>query len=231
MKVLGLIPARGGSKGIPRKNLRVIAGRPLIAWTIKAAVEARVLDRIVVSTEDDEIEAVARSLGADIPFTRPDNLASDEAPMLDVVVHVLLELMKASYRPDLVMILQPTAPLRRPQHIRKAIALLGEADSVCSVVEIPRELSPHYVMRINESGYLCHFLPEGATFTRRQDVPVAYRRDGTVYLVRSSTILEQRSLYGGSCVPLVLESTESLTIDDPADLLEAEKRLSGESWA
>ncbi len=225
MKILGLIPARAGSKGIPQKNLREVAGRPLLSWAIKSATDSQLLDRIVVSTEDDLIADRAVSMGAEVPFRRPVQLAADTTPMLDVVLHALDELANQSYVPDAIAVLQPTSPLRRPQHIRTAIELLQDSDAVCSVIQLRRELSPYAVMRLDSRGYLRFFIPEGINYARRQDLPLAYRRDGTIYLTRRSVVVEKRSLYGDSCIPLVLEEAESVTVDEPEDLIKADQRL------
>lgn len=225
MKIVGLIPARGGSKGIPGKNLRLLAGKPLIQWTVESAVEAGALDRLILSTDDDRIAETARALGVEVPFRRPANLATDDAAMIDVVVHALEELAVRSYHPDAVAVLQPTSPLRTSRHIRMATEALDGFDSVCSVVPVPKQLSPHYLMRIGERGYLEHFLKEGASYTRRQDVPTAYSREGTIYLVRREIPLQVGNLYGSRCLPLLIEPHESLSIDEPQDWREAERRL------
>lgn len=224
MKILGVIPARGGSKGVPRKNIRLLCGKPLVQWTIECALASNLINRLIVTSDDEDVIAVARRSGVDVPFTRPKELATDESPMLDVIRHALTELAP-EYVPDAIVILQPTSPLRRPEHIAAAVDALEDADSVCSVVALPKEVSPHFVMRIGEDGYLRHFLEDGARYTRRQDVPSAYRRDGTIYLVRHDTVQRDGSLYGNKCVPLFLETEASLSIDDEADWDEAERRL------
>jgi N-acylneuraminate cytidylyltransferase len=226
VKVLGLVPARAGSKGVPGKNAKPLLGKPLLQWTVEAAVESGVLDRVVISTEDEGLAALAVEAGAEAPFLRPGTLADDRTPMIDVVLDALSRLDATGYRPDAVALLQPTSPLRRAQHVRAAVgALTEDADSVCTVVPVPLELSPHYVMRLDRDGRLQHFLDDGAQYTRRQDVPRAYRRDGTVYLTRRSVLIDQRSFYGTACVPLVLPPAESVTIDTPEDWAEAERRL------
>ena len=224
--VLGLIPARGGSKGIPGKNIRLLAGRPLLAYAVDAARASGVVDRVVLSTDAEEIAAVGREHGAEVPFLRPPELAGDAAAMLPVIEHAIATLEQSGWSPEIVLLLQPTSPLRTGAHLAAAVALLRAtgADSVVSVVEVPRHLSPDYVMRI-ERGGLVPFLPEGAALTRRQDARLAYARDGTVYACWRRTLVEQGSLYGRDCRPLVVEAAESLTIDTPADWAEAERRL------
>lgn len=226
MRLLGLVPARAGSKGVPGKNAKPLLGKPLLQWTVEAAVAADVLDRVVISTEDEALAALAVDAGAEAPFLRPASLAGDKTPMIDVVLDALSRLDALGYRPDAVALLQPTSPMRRPEHVRAAVdALSTDADSVCTVVQVPLELSPHYVMRLDSRGHLTHFLDDGAQYTRRQDVPRAYRRDGTVYLTRRRVLTEERSFYGSACVPLVLSAADSVTIDTPEDWAEAERRL------
>lgn len=224
--VLGLIPARGGSKGVPRKNVRPLAGRPLIAYTADAARASGVIDRVVLSTDDEEIAAVGRTTGVEVPFMRPTTISADDTPMLAVIEHAVGALTANGWTPDIIVLLQPTSPLRRPEHIRLAVTTLRDsgADSVVTVVELPRHLSPDYVMRIDD-GRLVPFLPEGATVTRRQDARPAYSRDGTVYAFRRSTLERFGSIYGADSRALVLDPRESLSIDSPADWEAAERIL------
>jgi CMP-N-acetylneuraminic acid synthetase len=224
--VLGLVPARGGSKGVPGKNIRPLAGRPLIEYTARAARLSGVLDRVVLSTDAAEIADAGRAAGLEVPFTRPSALAADDTPMLDVVRHALDALAKAGWTPDVIVLLQPTSPLRRPEHVREAVSMLGssDADSVVSVVELPRHLSPDYVMRI-EGGMLHPFLAEGARVMRRQDARPAYSRDGTVYAFHRATIERFGNIYGEKCRPLIVDAADSLSIDVPADWDKAERIL------
>jgi len=225
VKVLGLIPARGGSKGIPGKNIRLLCGKPLIQYAYEGAVASGALDRVILSTDDEDIAAVARGFGLEVPFLRPATFADDKSPMIDVAIHALNALRESGYAPDALLLLQPTSPLRRAEHIREAVRLLDGHDAVCSVVPLPQDLCPHYVMKIRPAGYLDYFLPDGARYTRRQDVPLAYRRDGTIFLTRVEVILEQRSFYGQRCVPLLLRPEESHNIDNADEWAEAERLL------
>lgn len=224
--VLGIVPARGGSKGVPGKNIRPLAGRPLLEYTAQAARESGVLDRIVLSTESTEIADAGRRAGLEVPFMRPAALAQDDTPMLAVLQHAIDALAADGSRPEIVVLLQPTSPLRRPEHVREAVRLLREtgADSVVTVVELPRHLSPDYVMRI-ENGVLRPFLPEGAAVTRRQDARPAYSRDGTVYAFRRATLERFGNIYGDDCRPLLVQAADSLSIDSPADWTAAERIL------
>jgi CMP-N,N'-diacetyllegionaminic acid synthase len=226
IRVLGLVPARSGSKGIVGKNLRTLAGRPLLAYTFDAARESQRIDRLVLSTDSEEIAEAGRELGAEVPFLRPPELAADETPMLPVVQHAVAQLESAGWSPDVVIILQPTSPLRRGQRIRDALDLLQSTgcSSVVTVVPIPAHFSPDYAMRIADDR-LVTYLPEGEGIGRRQDAAAAYSRDGTVYAVRRDTVMEEQTLYGSDCRPLVLNPSESVNLDTPEDWDEAERRL------
>jgi len=224
--VLGLVPARGGSKGVPGKNVRPLAGHTLLEYTARAASESGVLDRIILSTDSPEIAEAGRRAGLEVPFMRPAALAADDTPMVRVIEHALTEMSGQRWSPEIVVLLQPTSPLRRPDHIRDAVRMLREtgADSVVTVVEVPRHLSPDYVMRI-EGDRLKPFLPDGSRVTRRQDARPAYSRDGTVYAFRRSTIDRTGGIYGEDCRPLLIDACDSLSIDSPADWDEAERLL------
>jgi CMP-N,N'-diacetyllegionaminic acid synthase len=224
--VLALVPARGGSKGVPDKNVRSIAGRTLLDYVAAAARESGVVDRIVLTTDSEAVAEKGRVAGLEVPFLRPPRLAQDDTPMLPVLQHALDEIAAAGWVPDIVVLLQPTSPLRRPGHITAAVDLLRStgADAVVTVVELPRHLSPDYVMRI-DGGRLVPFLSEGARIARRQDARPAYVRDGTVYAFRPDAIDRYGSFYGEDCRPLLVDPADSLSIDTPADWAAAEARL------
>lgn len=229
LKVLALIPARGGSKGIPGKNIKPLAGKPLIAYTVEAARASGVVDRLLLSTDSEEIAALGRSLGIEVPFLRPPELAADDTAMIDVIRHLLAWLAETGDQPDAIVQLQPTAPLRRPEQIAEAVRLLEAegCDSVVSVVPLPLHFCPDYVMRI-EAGRLVSFLPEGERASRRQDVRPAYSRDGTVYAFRRETVERTGSIYGEDCRALVIDPALSINLDTPADWAAAERALSQE---
>jgi len=230
MRILAVVPARGQSRRVPGKNIRPLAGRTLLDYTAHAAHDSGVLDRVVLSTDADEIADAGRRVGLEAPFLRPASLAADDTPMFPVITHALATLGADGWRPDIVVLLQPTSPLRRPEHIRTAVAMLREtnADSVVSVIELPRHLSPDYVMKI-EDGVLKPFLPEGSRVGRRQDARAAYSRDGTVYACWRRTIERFDSIYGDDCRPLIIDAAHSLSIDSPADWDAAERMLAARS--
>jgi CMP-N,N'-diacetyllegionaminic acid synthase len=228
MLVLGIVPARSGSKGVPGKNVRPLAGHTLLEYTARAARDSGVLDRVILSTDSPEIADAGRRAGLEVPFMRPAALAGDDTPMLPVVQQALESLARGGWSPEMIVLLQPTSPLRRPDHIRDAVTTLRatKADSVVTVVEIPRHLSPDYVMRIDE-GRLQPFVPDGARVTRRQDARPAYSRDGTVYAFWRATLERFGGIYGDDCRPLLIDARESLSIDSPADWDAAERLLAG----
>jgi CMP-N-acetylneuraminic acid synthetase len=227
--ILGLVPARGGSKGVPDKNIRPLAGRTLLDYAAAAARESGVIDRLIVSTDSEAVAVAARLAGLEVPFLRPPDLGRDETPMLPVIEHAIGELDRTGWHAEIIVLLQPTSPLRTPFHIRASVQLLREsnADSVVSVVELPKHFSPDYVMRIDE-GKLVSFLPDGMRVTRRQDARPAFVRDGTAYTFWTRTVREQHSIYGRDCRPLVVPAGESMTIDTWDDWREAERRLAAD---
>jgi CMP-N-acetylneuraminic acid synthetase len=214
MEIVGLIPARGGSKGIPRKNLAPLAGRPLIVWTIEAARASRTLTRVVVSTDDGEIAAVARDQGVEV-LDRPAELAEDETPMLDVIRHALGQLGSV----DVLVVLQPTSPLRRPDHIDQALLVLLEderRDVVVSVVEVPHRFRPGKLMARDGA----RLVPLGEEPLHRQG-PSLYARNGPAVLALRPDRLGD-DLYGGDVRPYVMDARDSVDVDEAFDLRLAE---------
>ncbi len=223
MNVLGLIPARGGSKGIPRKNIAQLGGRPLIAWTIDAALRAKGLGRVVVSTDDDEIAEVAAKAGAEVPFRRPKELAADSSEALPVIRHALEQTDALGWRADAVVYLQPTSPLRGAEPIMRAIELLrsGECDTAVSVVRVPHNMTPESLMR--ETSGLLEFMasPEARRF-RRQDKALLYARNGPAVLASTRAVIERGELYGARIKAIEMGAIESHDIDEPLDIEIAE---------
>lgn len=220
--MLGLIPARGGSKAIAGKNLAQVAGRSLLAWTVEAALGSSRLTRVVVSTDDEQIAHEARRLGAEVPFLRPATLATDETPMLDVVLHACREIPC-----DAVVVLQPTSPLRRASHIDEALELFdeGDADCVVSVTAVPHRFSPGSLMELRE-GRLAALDSGGAT--RRQDKAPLYARNGpAVLVVRPDAAEREGTLYPAGARPFLMAERDSVDVDAPFDLEVADALLRG----
>lgn len=218
-EVLGLITARGGSKGIPRKNLAPLAGKPLLAWTVEAALASRAVGRLVLSTDDEEIARVGADLGAETPFLRPAHLAGDASPHDQVVLHAVQWLEEnQGYAPDFVLLLQPTSPLRAARDIDDAleIALKTGADGVMGVTEAKHH--PNKVWALDEDGRLEPFIPRPEGYLRRQSLRPAYAENGAVYLLRRSALLRERNLFLDRMAALVMPPERSLDVDTPWDL-------------
>jgi CMP-N,N'-diacetyllegionaminic acid synthase len=215
MEVVGLIPARGGSKGIPRKNLAPLAGKPLLAHTTDAALASSELQRTMVSTDSEEIARAAERLGADV-LHRPQHLARDDTPMRDVVLHALDALPGC----EVLVVLQPTSPLRRAEHVDDAVRLLRQtgADSVVSVVEVPHRYAPESLMELVD-GSLVTVAP--GAHTRRQEKPVLYARNGPAVLALHAARIGA-DLYGADCRPYPMHQRDSVDVDEAFDLELAE---------
>jgi CMP-N-acetylneuraminic acid synthetase len=225
-RVLGIVPARGGSKGVPAKNRRLLNGRPLIEYTAAAALGATTLARVVLSTDDEEIAAVGQRCGLDVPFMRPAALATDATPTLPVVEHALAMLEAAGDRFDAVCILQPTTPLRRSVVIDRCVEQLwtSNADAVVTVVPVPVECNPHWVYFRSDDGCMRLSTGEAVPIPRRQDLPPAYRREGSVYVTRRS-VVERGTLFGDRLVGCPVNPAECVDINTEDDWQRAEEML------
>ena len=222
MTVLGIVPARGGSKGLKNKNLRALGGQSLLARTAEAVRSSRSLTRTVLSTDDPAIAEAGRALGFDVPFMRPAELAADETPMLPVLQHAVQTLARGGFQADVVVLLQPTSPFRRAEHIDAAVDLLATsgADSVVSVVEVPHQFSPVSVLTLADGRVQPY--ASGPLVTRRQDKPRVYARNGPAVLAVRVSVLERGQLYGDDCRPLIMTPADSVDIDDQHDFEYAE---------
>lgn len=227
MKVLGIIPARGGSKGVPRKNIRLLCGKPLLAYTAESALQAKKLTRVVLSTEDDEIAEIGKQCGLDVPFLRPANLAQDTTPTLPVIQHAVEFLKMEGSEFDAICLLQPTNPLRRAEDIDNCIELLenSKADSVVSVLPVPAEYNPKWVYWKNADGKLSLSTGETEPIPRRQDLPTAFHRDGSIYITRRNVLVEKSNLYGNDIQGYVMNPKYSANIDTMNDWFEVEALL------
>jgi CMP-N-acetylneuraminic acid synthetase len=223
--ILALIPARGGSKGIPGKNIRPLLGKPLIAWVIESALKSEFVQRIIVSTEDDEIASVARNHGADVPFRRPKALAGDDSPTIDTVLHALLWLQEnEGERPDYVLLLQATSPLLLTEDIDGCIEIMAEhEDEIDAVVSIKQvEEHPLWMSTRDERGFLKPFDASGNEITRRQDLPPLYILNGALYLCKSQIIKEKRTFTPDRTFGYVMPGERSVDIDNEMDFIFAE---------
>lgn len=221
-RVLAVIPARGGSKGVTRKNIRMVAGRPLIAWTIDAAKRSRLLDRIVLSSEDREIIGVAEQWGCEAPFVRPAELARDETPGIEPVLHAIAALPEQY---DYVVLLQPTSPLRTAEDIDRCLerCLSRKAPACVSVTEPDK--SPYWMYTLDGDGLLHPLLNVDAERRRRQDLPKVYALNGAVYAADRQWLLRTRSFVTAETAAYEMPKDRSLDIDTEIDLLFAEMRL------
>jgi YrbI family 3-deoxy-D-manno-octulosonate 8-phosphate phosphatase len=228
MEILALIPARGGSKSIPRKNIKPLAGYPLLAYSIAAALQSRLVTRTIVSTDDEEIDRIAQSFGAEAPFLRPSKYALDNTPDFPVFTHALGWLKEnESYQPDIVVQLRPTSPLRPPGCVDQAVQTLmdhPEADSVRGV--IPSGQNPYKMWRINDQGRMSPLLSipgiKEPFNTPRQELPQTYWQTGHIDAIRISTILEKSSLNGEIIYPLLIDPRYAVDIDTQRDWQRAE---------
>lgn len=220
-RVLGIIPARGGSKGVPGKNVRVVGNKPLIVWTIEAALAASHVDRVIVSSDDDAIIAVARSAGADVPFRRPGHLATDSASSIDVILHALDEL--PGY--DLVVLLQPTSPLRVAADIDGAIESCVRAGAPACVSVSEAEQSPYWMFQLEAGNRLRPLLGEIHTASRRQELPQVYMLNGAIYVADCGWLRQTRAFLTLDTIAYLMPCDRSVDIDTPADLAAAEAAL------
>ena len=214
MKALALVNARGGSKGVPRKNARPLLGKPLIAWSIEAGLAAERVTSLVVSTDDPEIAGVARRHGARVPFMRPVELATDEALQIDTIRHAVGFLESRGELYDVVLILQPTAPLRQPEDVDGALALLetSGADSVISVCDVGSR-HPLLCYRAGADGTLSPLLPSDPRGVQRQGFDPVLCRNGAIYAMRRDVVMEDNRLFGARTVGYLMPEERSFNID------------------
>lgn len=228
MNILGFIPARGGSKGIPRKNIIDLAGKPLIDYTYEAAEKSKYLTRIVLSTDSAEIAQTTVNHNRIEAIRRPDVLAQDNTTTADVIHYLLQQLKEEDYTPDYIVILQPTSPLRSAEDIDNCLQILlenAEIDSVVSVRAVPHNFIPEKLMKL-ESGLLYPIRNNMKEYTTRQSLPNYYARNGAaIYAFKTSVFLQTNSYYGTKCYPYIMEEERSVDIDTKYDLWLAEMIL------
>jgi N-acylneuraminate cytidylyltransferase/CMP-N,N'-diacetyllegionaminic acid synthase len=228
-KVLAIIPARGGSKGLPQKNILPLLGKPLIAWTIEQALESKYLDEVVVSTDDEEIAKISKKYGAEVPFMRPKELATDKAKGIKVVFHALKWLEEHNEYYDLLILLQPTSPFRTAKDINQAIELLfiKNAKAIVSVCET--EHHPYWANMLPSDGCMKDFLRPEAANKNRQDLPIFYRLNGAIYLAYYSYLKMQKGFLGDKTYAYIMPRKSSIDIDDEFDFKFAEFVMSNYS--
>lgn len=214
--VLAIIPARGGSRGIPRKNIRNLAGKPLIAWTIEEARKSKYIDRLILSSEDEEIISIAREWECEVPFVRPAELSQDTTPGIDPVIHAIGALPE-NY--DYIVQLQPTSPLRTAEDIDACIekCINYRAPACISVCKAPH--SPYWMYTIDQNDRMKPCLPEQNRAVRRQDLPVVYQLNGAVYVARVEYLLERKTFMGENTIVSIMPEERSIDIDNRLDLL------------
>ncbi|WP_159947782.1 acylneuraminate cytidylyltransferase family protein [Polaribacter septentrionalilitoris] len=227
MRILGIIPARGGSKGVPRKNIKILGNKTLLQYTSDVALETSFIDTLVLSSDDDEIIEVAKGLGIEVPFKRPKNLAIDSSPTLPVIQHTLEYYKSIGQEFDAVCLLQVTSPFRTISFLNNAIQKFINSctDSLVSVQEVPHEYNPHWVFEETSNGNLKIATGEKKIISRRQELPKAYHRDGSVYLTKTKVVLEQNSLYGNSITYIESPKEWYVNIDTMEDWRKAEEKL------
>lgn len=219
-KIIAIIPARGGSKGIPQKNIKLLGGKPLIFYTIEAALKSKYLDRVIISTDSKEIARIAKSYGANVPFLRPKEYARDNSPDSEVIEHVVDWFKKRGKNFDIVVWLEPTSPLRKPDDIDKAIEIFiknfNKADSLVSVGEVHTE-SPFITKKI-ERGYVKPLVRINKNIHQRQQLPKAYFPYGVIYLSKTTTYQRYKTFYQKRTIPYFIERWQNYEIDDIYDL-------------
>lgn len=219
-KIICIIPARGGSKGVLKKNIKLIKGEPLISYTIKSAIQSKMLDKIIVSTEDEEIASISKHYGAEI-INRPEKLSEDATPTEPVIIHAVSVLESEGYKPDIVVTLQPTSPLRNANQIDEAICKIfsEDGDSVISLKEVREH--PYKMKRI-ERGRVVPFLSLNLKSNRRQDMPVLYKENGAIYVTKYKLLTEKQRIIGKEAIPYIMCEKTSLDIDTELDFQIAE---------
>jgi len=223
---LGLVIARGGSRGLPGKNVALLQGRPLIAWTVAAARGARRLARVVASSDDAAIMAAAAAAGAQVPFTRPAALAGDVSSTVDVALHALDWLAdREGYRPDVVAVLPATAPLRTAAHVDGALGALAADPAAEAVVAVTEAAYPPWWMLEMRQARLHWLFPEGARADHRQQLPPAWQPNGSIYAIRVEALRAQRTFYPRQTLPYAMPREASVNVDAALDLALAELLL------
>lgn len=219
--VLGIITARSGSKRLPQKNIKLLKGKPLIAWTIEAGLTSKCIDRLILSTDDPEVAKIALEYGCDVPFLRPPELATDEASSIDVVRHALAQVLGFTH----IILLQPTSPLRRAPHIDEAFQLMC-ANNSSSCVSMRKTMeSPYWMYTIREDGFI-DSVTSNLTNIRKQELPTTYIPNGAIFISRKDSFLCKNTFYGENTTPYLMSFEDSVDIDTIEDFKLAESLIS-----
>jgi CMP-N,N'-diacetyllegionaminic acid synthase len=220
LNTIAIIPARGGSKGLPNKNILSFCEKPLISYTIEAAINSKYIDKVIVSTDCPKIAEVSKQYGADVPFLRPQELATDDAKTIDVLKHAVQFLEEQHYNFYHIVLLQPTSPLRNEKHIDESFDLYLKNKHI-PVVSVCKANTHPYIMRTIEDGYLKPFLQTDNLFHRRQEFPDVYELNGAIYITHKEYI-KKGLLYEESVLPYIMDKEYSVDIDDKIDFIIAE---------
>ncbi len=222
-KVLALVPARAGSKGLPGKNIRPFCGKPLLQWSVEHGLQARYVDKVIVSTDSEEFAQIARQAGGDVPFIRPAELSSDLSSSIDVILHAVEYLEAHDERYNILALLEPTSPLRRPQDIDGALESLLQnknAESIVSVSQVEAH-HPAFLMRQGKDGFLTPFLSDFEVL-RRQDVAPLHFLDGTLYISWVNAIKKRKGFYHEATLGYEMPKYQSFEVDDMDDFIISE---------
>ncbi|SNR36527.1 acylneuraminate cytidylyltransferase family protein [Lutibacter flavus] len=227
MKILGIIPARRGSKGVAKKNSKLLKGKPLISYTIEAALNSKLVTDIIVSSDNEAILAIANSYKNIKVVKRPKELATDESPTISTVIHAIEFLKENGNEYDAICLLQPTNPFRTSSFIDEAILKFEETQKDClvSVLEVPHQFNPHWVFEKKNNGNIEISTGDKEIITRRQELPKCYYRDGAIYLTKMSVLQNRKSFFGEKLGFIVSDSTFHVNIDSLDDWLKAEKMI------
>lgn len=220
-KVLAIISARGGSKGVPRKNIRNFAGKPLLVWTIEVAKKSKYIDRLVLSSDNQEIIDVAEKNGCEIPFIRPANLALDQTPGIDPIIHAISEIN--GY--DIVILLQPTSPFRILEDIDGCLETMISFDFPSCVSVSEADQSPYWMYTVDGNGKLHNLMPQKSLVTKRQDLPTVYKLNGAVYMAEIEWLKVSKSFLTESTGSYIMPKCRSHDIDTEEDFLNGERML------
>lgn len=226
MRILAIIPARGGSKGVPRKNIKLLGGIPLLTYTSQLAKKSRLISKVVLSTDDSEIAQVGLKEGIEVPFLRPSELAQDSTPTLPVLQHALEYYATIGEHFDAICLLEATSPFRSLEFLEAAIAkfISTDADSLVSVLPVPSNYNPHWTFEEDAVGFLKIATGESTIIPRRQELPKAYFRDGSIYLTKSE-VIKSGSIYGVKTTFLENDPLYYVNIDTQEDWIAAEEWL------